>query len=84
MGVSAIIKNVGDAAAENFAWSIKTDGTVFVGKEKSGTATLQPGASTTVKTGLMLGIGAITITVTADTATKTAEAKLLLFFVTGL
>jgi hypothetical protein len=32
----------------------------------------------------MLGIGAITITVTADTAVKTADAKILLFFVTGL
>ena len=84
MGVSAVIKNAGDAAAENFAWSIKTDGTVFVGKEKSGTATLQPGASTTIKTGFMLGFGAITITVTADTAVKIADAKLLLFFVTGL
>jgi hypothetical protein len=84
MGVSAVIKNAGNAAAENFAWSIKTDGTVFVGKEKSGTATLQPGASTTIKSGFMLGIGAITITVTADTAVKTADAKLLLFFVTGL
>jgi hypothetical protein len=84
IGVSAVVKNIGTAAAENFAWSIKSTGTVFVGKEKSGTATLQPGASTTVKTGLMLGIGAITITVTADTATKTATAKLLLFLVTGL
>jgi hypothetical protein len=84
MGVSAVLKNTGKAAADNFAWSIKSDGTIFVGKEKSGTATLQPGTSTTVKTGLMLGIGTITITVTADTATKTADAKLLLFFVTGL
>jgi len=84
LGVSAVIKNTGDAAAENFAWSIKSDGTVFVGKEKSGTATLQPGASTTIKTGLMLGFGTIAITITADKATKTANAKLLLFFVTGL
>ncbi len=62
-----MIKNIGTAAAENFAWSIKSDGTVFVGKEKSGTATLAPGASTTISTGFMLGFGAITITVKADT-----------------
>ena len=75
MGVSAVLKNTGKADATNFAWSIKSDGTVFVGKEKAGTATLAAGASTTIKTGFMLGIGAITITVTADTAVKTAEAK---------
>jgi hypothetical protein len=51
MGVSAVLKNTGKADATNFAWSIKSDGTVFVGKEKSGTATLAAGASTTVKTG---------------------------------
>jgi hypothetical protein len=82
IGVNAVIKNIGIVTAEYFAWSIKSDGTVFVGKEKSGTATLQPGASMTIKTGLMLGFGPIAITVTADTARKTADAKLLLFFVT--
>jgi hypothetical protein len=82
IGVNAVIKNIGIVTAEYFTWSIKSDGTVFVGKEKSGTATLQPGASMTIKTGLMLGFGPIAITVTADTARKTADAKLLLFFVT--
>jgi hypothetical protein len=85
MGISAVIKNTGTADATNVAWSIKSDGTVFVGKEKSGTIpSLAIGASATVKTGFMLGFGSIAITVTADTATKTANAKLLLFFVTGL
>ena len=78
IGVNAVITNTGDAAATDFAWSIITDGTVFIGKEKTGSATLEPGESTTIKTGLMLGFGAITVTVTADTATKTQDFKLLL------
>ncbi len=84
IGVSATIKNIGDATAENFEWSIVSEGTVFLGGEKSGTETLDPGDSITVKTGLMLGFGNIDITVTADTAVEQASAKLLLFFVTGL
>jgi hypothetical protein len=84
IGISAIIKNIGDATAKNFHWNIVSTGTVFIGGEKTGIATLAPGGSTTITTGLMLGFGPIAITVTADTATKTASAKLLLFFVTGL
>jgi hypothetical protein len=84
IGVSATLKNIGEAAAENFAWSIVSEGLVFLGGEKSGQATLEPGDEITVSTGLMLGLGDIEITVTADAAKQTASAKLLLFFVTGL
>ena len=84
IGVSAVLKNNGDGAATNFAWSIVSDGTVFIGGEKTGTGTLAPGATMTIKSGLMLGFGAIAITVTADTAVRTANAKLLLILVTGL
>lgn len=84
VGVRAIIRNIGVVPAEYFAYSITSDGTVFVGKQTSGIATLQPGESTTIKTGLMLGFGFIVITVIADTAKKTAEANLLLFYVQGL
>jgi len=82
IGVSAVITNTGDAAATNLAWSINTEGTVFIGKEKSGTiATLEPGASTTIKSGLMLGFGAITVKVSAGDATKSQDFKLMLIFV---
>ncbi len=81
IGVSAVITNNGDATATNFDWSITTEGPVFIGKEKTGTATLEPGASTTIKTGFMLGFGAITVTVKADTAIKTQDFKLLFIIV---
>ncbi len=84
IGVKVIIKNIGSVTAENFDWSIITEGSVFLKAEKTGQATLKPDESTTIKTGLILGFGDIDITVTADAATKKANAKLLLFLVTKL
>jgi hypothetical protein len=78
--VTAIIKNIGGAPTENFPWSIKLTGTIFMGiGEENGTASLAPGASMTIKN-FMVGFGAVTITVTADTAIASKEFKLLLIF----
>ena len=84
IGVTATIKNIGTADAVDFPWSITLDGTVFLGSEASGTATLAVGDSMDISSGFPLGFGNIDITVTADNAVETATGKLLLFFITGL
>ena len=84
IGITAEIRNIGTADAVDFPWSITLDGTVFLGAEASGTATLAVDESMEIKSGFPLGFGAIDITVIADKATETATGTLLLFFITGL
>jgi hypothetical protein len=81
-GVTAVIKNIGDAPTENFPWSITLKSTIFPdARGKNGTiSSLIPGASLTIKTGLMVGFGAVTVIVTADTETASKDFKLLLIF----
>jgi len=74
-GVKATITNSGTIAAENLNWKISLSGNVFVGSEKTGTiSSLAPGESATIKSGLVLGIGKTTITVTAGGTSATASA----------
>ena len=72
-GVSAVIENVGTAAATDVSWSIDLSGIVFPNHKEGTIASLEAGESVTVSTGFIFGIGPITITVSADGASKTAS-----------
>jgi hypothetical protein len=79
-GVTAVIKNIGDAPTENFPWRITLTGNILIGKGKvNGTISLPPDASMTIQR-FMVGFGAVTVTVTADTATKTKDFKVFLIY----
>ncbi|HDS59993.1 MAG TPA: exo-alpha-sialidase [Thermoplasmatales archaeon] len=85
MGVSATVANTGSEPGNNIAWTISLSGPVFVGKETTGTInTLEPGAETTISTGMVFGIGPTTVTVMAGGATKTAKGFVLGPLVLGL
>ena len=85
-GVSAVIANSGGGDAVDVGWSIEIDGgLILVGKSAEGTiSSLPAGGSTTVRIPFVLGLGGVTITVTAGGVSGTADATVLLFFVTGL
>jgi hypothetical protein len=81
--VNAMIKNTGDAAATDVQWSIKlTGGLIILGKESTGTIpTIAAGATADISSKLILGLGKTVMTVTADTATKSQNATVLLVFI---
>jgi len=77
-GVSAVIKNIGAAETTNVNWTIKLDGLVLFGREKTGTfEKIMPGSGATAKTGFIFGLGPVNITVTAYEAEKTVSALLI-------
>ena len=84
-GVKATISNIGTGDASDVQWSIDiTGGIVLKGHAEGTIASLPAGSSTTVSSGLVLGIGPVTITVTADGASKTASGFMLGPFILGL
>ena len=83
LGISAVIKNEGTAAGTNVTWTIHVTGGILglINKTKSDTITsLAVGEELTIKSGILFGFGAITITVTADLDTMTASGTQLIIF----
>ncbi len=84
-GVKATVANVGTLPAENVQWTVELEGLVFIGKRTEGTIdVLNPGESVNVGPSFVLGIGPVTITATADGASKTASGFMLGPFVLGV
>ena len=81
--VKAVIQNNGAVAATNVSWGIDlAGGIILLGKTSSGTIpTIAAGGTATITSKLILGFGKTVITVTADTASKTQDATVLLIFI---
>jgi len=90
-GIKSSVKNTGEGAATNVAWTITLDGKlVFVGKSSTGDfATIAAGGDEAIKAGFILGFGKTNIKVTATCdegvdAEATASAFVLGPFVLGV
>lgn len=83
-GVKATVTNTGSMAAENAAWSIIFDGSVFVGSEKTGTVNVPAGGEATISSGFIFGVGRADITVTVGDVYTTANGLVLGPLVLGL
>jgi len=85
-GITVNVENIGAADATDVPWSIDLEGgLILIGGHVEGTiATLSGESSTTISSGLILGIGKPTITVVVGDKQKSATATVLGPFVTGL
>lgn len=82
LGVSAVIKNIGDEDGTDVPYEITVTGGLlgFINKTVEGTIDVTAGGEETISSGLILGLGGITITVKADIASETVEGTQLLIF----
>ena len=86
LGVKVMITNEGTTDVTDVEWQIHVQGGIFklINKTKSGIVNIPAGTSVTVKTGLILGLGRITITAEVADTVKTAQGFVLFFAVLGV
>ena len=78
IGVTATIKNIGDAEATTVDWSVKVTGGIAgrINKEGNGTeATLGVGAEVKGKSGIIFGFGKIAVVATASCAEGSSDTE---------
>lgn len=71
IGVTAVIKNIGDAEATDVDWTLEVTGGILgqINKDKNGSqATLGISGEIEAKSGIIIGLGKIEVTVTATCA----------------
>jgi hypothetical protein len=82
IGVKAIITNEATTDANSVPWQIHVEGGMLemINKTVNGTGNIPAGESVTVKTGLLLGFGAISITAKVADEEQTAMGTQLIIF----
>jgi hypothetical protein len=82
IGVKVDVNNIGTADATDIAYTISATGGILgmINKEVSDTISISAGDIETISLPMILGIGAVTIEVTVDQASETAEGFQILFF----
>jgi len=82
IGVNAVIKNTGTGDATDISYTISATGGILglINSENSGTISIPAGGETTISLPMIIGLGSITITVTADLASSEVEGTQLLIF----
>jgi subtilisin family serine protease len=82
LGVKMVITNNGKSDLTNLRWEIHADGGLYwmINKTKNGTIDIPAGESITVKTGMLLGLGALSIRARIAHIEKFANGTQLFFF----
>jgi subtilisin family serine protease len=82
LGVNMVITNNGTTDITNVTWQIHVKGGILgiINKTKNGTIDIPAGKSKTVSTGMLLGLGGITISARVASVEKTAKGTQLLIF----